>query len=122
MRLIRILGSIRWITDQDHDLVLDQDPPPDLAPDPALCVSGFQDANKKSAFYKVFFTYYLGTVCTFITVFKVLLLVNGIIRLNKYGSRSGSLRPKNGFSGSGPGYRTLQKTTHTKKYHRRSLL
>jgi hypothetical protein len=55
MRLIRILGSIQWITDQAPDLVLDLDPHPDLAPDPALFVSGFQDANKKSAFYKVFF-------------------------------------------------------------------
>ncbi len=66
MRLIRILGSIQWITDQAPDLVLDLDPPPD----PAFFVSGFQDANKKSAFYKVFFTYYLGTVGTFTTTFK----------------------------------------------------
>jgi hypothetical protein len=59
MRLIRILGSIQWIKDQDPDLVLDLDPPPDLAPDPALFVSGsgFQDANKNSAFYKVSFFY-----------------------------------------------------------------
>ncbi len=71
MRLIRILKSIQWITDQDPDLVQDLDPPPDLATDPALFVSGFQDANKKSAFYKVFFfANYLGTVGTFTTVFK----------------------------------------------------
>jgi hypothetical protein len=49
-----MIGSIQWITDQDQVLVVDVDPPPDLAPDPALFVSGFQDANKKSAFYKVF--------------------------------------------------------------------
>jgi hypothetical protein len=52
MRLIRILGYIQWIADQDPDLVLDLDPPPDLASDPALFVSGsgFQDATKKISF------------------------------------------------------------------------
>ncbi len=36
LRRIRILGSLHWITDLDPDL------------DPALFVSGFQDATKKN--------------------------------------------------------------------------
>ncbi len=48
---IRILGSVHWITDSD----------------PALFVSGFQDANKNNFFCK-FFAYYLGT--TFTSVFN----------------------------------------------------
>ncbi len=37
-------------------------------------------------------------------------MVDGSICFNKYGSRSEPFRPKNGFSGSGSGYETLQKT------------
>jgi hypothetical protein len=54
---IRIVGSVHWITD------------PDPAPDPALFVNDFQDANKtKKIFLKFCLLHTVGS--TFTPVFK----------------------------------------------------
>jgi hypothetical protein len=95
--------------------------------------------TKNQLFTKFSFTNYLGTVGTVfkdkkslgshktlkIKVLLNFLFVDGSICSNKYKSRSGSLRPKKGFSKSGPGYGTLEKLNKTKKQtknYRRSLL
>jgi hypothetical protein len=103
MRLIRILGSIQWITDQDPDLVLDLEPPPDLGA--GSC--SFREWLSRCQQKIFFFANYLCNVGTFTTVFKdkkslkshktvkIMELLNFLlVDGNKYGHRFRSWRPK----------------------------